>query len=327
MFRLPLRLIFAAQLVLLGTALLAPVRAATTEDVKRIIVEESRETLVPTSLALAVAQVESGLRPDRQGTDGARGVYQLLPDTAQDLGTKPRELWDTRKNVRTGLKVLDGLLDRTEGRWDEALRAYASLRPARAGNKSERYVSDVMGWERRYAERLALSDAVDGRRREVLMGHDDWRGAEQPAAVDMVGRDTLPSDQADEETTPKAPEVAELPPYMQPEEVDPDTDDDTDVPVDVKIYRGNRGTEVEITVYEEEYETDAPQWRRPPPPPPVFRHRPPPPRLWKPPRPHSRPFGWRSTRFAGQNRGPRWSPRKARRLKRQARRGFGWRRR
>ena len=311
----------------------APAAAATSDDIKRIIVAESRETLVPSSLALAVAQVESGLRPDRQGRDGARGIYQLLPDTAEDLGLRPRELWDPHKNVRAGLRVLDNLLDRTEGRWDAALRAYASLRPARARAGAERYVSDVMGWERRFAERLALQDAVDGRRREVLMGHDDWRASQLPRQ-DMVARDTL----ADDAPEAEEPEIAARPSYLEPGEVDPADDDDTDLPVEVRIYRGGQGTEVEITLYQgldedhddDEHEAynagddddDEVRWHQPPPP--VVRHRPLPPRLWKAPRPYSKPFGWRSSRM---QRGPRWSPRKAARLKRQARRGFGWRHR
>ena len=312
---------FGAFLVLIICAA-GPAFAAATEQVKRIIIEESRETLVPSSLALAVAQVESGLRPDRQGADGARGVFQLHPDVADDLGIDRRQLWDARRNVRAGLRVLDNLLDRTEGRWDEALRAFTSLRPNRAGANTERYVSDVLGWERRFAERLALQDAVDGRRRDVLMGHDDWRGTTETDPIDTVGRDSLPGGQDE----PEAPQVAALPPYMTPDAIDPSEDDDTDVPVEVRIYRGGRGTEVEITVIEEDvvhedehdarYD-DAPSWRHMPPPPPMVRHRPAPPRLWKRPRPFSRPFGWRAPRM---QRGPRWSPERARMLKRQARR-------
>jgi len=321
MYPLPIRLslLVLAALITIGAA--RPGAAATTDEVKRIIVEESRQTLVPSSLALAVAQVESGLRPDRQGADGARGVFQLLPATADSLDTQPRELWNPRKNVRAGLKLLDGLLDRTEGRWDEALRAFASLRPDRNGVNPQRYVSDVLGWERRYAERLALQDAVNGRRRDVLMGHDDWGSAEKPASNGIVGRDTLPTREPIEQSEPEEPQVAELPPYLQPEDVNPDEDDDTDVPVEVRIYRGGKGTEIEVTVYEEEFETDPPAWRRPPMPP-AFSYRPPPPpppRLWKRPRQFSRPFGWRNTRL---NRGSRWSPRRARQMKRQARRAI-----
>ncbi|MDD9876437.1 MAG: transglycosylase SLT domain-containing protein [Magnetovibrio sp.] len=119
--------------------------AASPDDVRRMIVEEARETMVPASLAIAVAQVESGLRPDHQGADGARGVFQLLPETAEGLGLEPRQLWQPRTNIRAGLTVLDRLLDRTEGRWDEALKAFAGRRDNGRATNAGRYVTDVLG--------------------------------------------------------------------------------------------------------------------------------------------------------------------------------------
>jgi hypothetical protein len=319
---------FSALLAALTALISVPVAAAAPDDIRRIIIEEARETLVPESLALAVAQVESGLRSDRQGANGARGLFQIMPETAADLGTSARKLWQPRENARAGLKMLDGLLDRTEGHWDEALRAYSSRLGNMKSAQVERYVTDVLGWERRFAERLAAQDAVNGRRREILRGHDDWADQAQGREVANAGQDALPTepepqyadDAQSDDMTEMQQELLEAQLEAQRNlieeqralleergEVDPLLDDDTDV--EVKVYRGGGNREVEITVYEEEYEVAPPVW-----------YRPPPPRFVQPSRQFSKPFGWRSTQLSRGNRGSGWSPRKAQRLKRRARR-------
>lgn len=290
--------------------------AETAEEIRTIITEEARKTSVPASLAIAVARVESGLRSDHQGADGGRGLFQVSPDMARDLGTDPRTLWQPRTNSRVALKQLERLLNRADGRWDTALQAYSTRHGAVHPNSKQRYVADVLGWERRYAERLALTDSVNARRREVLMGdstpaqnthgndsrgHDNW-GTAMPAEepeIASAGRDQLPE-----------AHMEPLPPAHQPDEIDPMLDDDTDVEGAVRIFRDRNGDRVEITVYEEEYEVEPPVWHQPPPP--RWAAPPPPPR-WRAQR-------WQRPHPPRHFRGPRWSPRKARQLKRRARR-------
>jgi len=267
--------------------------AADGPDMQRIITEEARKTSVPASLALAVARVESGLRADHQGADGGRGLFQVSPDTARDMGTDPRDLWQPRTNTRLALGQLAGLLERADGRWDAALNAYATRHGRIDPAGQRRYVADVFGWERKYAERLALSDAINGRRREVLMSgndRDDWaQQADDAPGMASKGHDRLPS---------------------APDQTDPMLDDDTDVAAAEPVYRGReqarKRDRVKITVYEEEYEVTPPAWRRPPPS--RWAAPPPPPRWQRPPTRHFR--------------GPQWSPRKASRLKRMARRAM-----
>jgi hypothetical protein len=152
-------------------------------EVRDIIIEEARRTVVPPSLALAVAKVESGFRDDFEGKDGARGVMQILPEVAEDqFGIDGENLWDARKNVRLGLKILERLSDHSDGNWDGALAIYSTHEETRRSGRAKpssrlkdrdgarNYVGDVLKWERKYADELIAQNEVEGRRREVLLG-------------------------------------------------------------------------------------------------------------------------------------------------------------
>jgi soluble lytic murein transglycosylase-like protein len=80
----------------------------------------SRETAIPTALILAVARIESSLRPKVTLSAGARGLLQLLPSTAAELRLGPD---DPEQNVLGGARYLRSLVDRF-GSIDLALAAY-----------------------------------------------------------------------------------------------------------------------------------------------------------------------------------------------------------
>lgn len=256
--------VFLAALVITG---FRPAVAATPTEIKRMVVEQARKTAVPASLALAVAKVESNLRPDHEGLDGARGLMQILPEMAESMGVAPSSLWNPETNLQLGLKLLSGVLERTEGRWEDAVAAYASHRRAPKSAAAQRYVTSVLNWERSFAEQLALQDDVAPRRRDVLA---DNRAADRPdddASRRQPGHDDWRQDDR-----------------QRPEESRDDADPE------VTVYRGGGGDEVEITVYHE------PEWRAPPPPPPPRWA----PRFEPRPRPDWRPH-------YRVRRGPAWS--------------------
>lgn len=121
-----------------------------------MVIEEAAETRVPPALALAVAMVESRLRPDAVSPQGARGVMQIMPATAEgEFGVDPDDLWDPRVNARLGVRFLDHLIARYGGiesalaHYNGGSRAAEWLR----GNTSEsirRYVDLVMRYYRFY---------------------------------------------------------------------------------------------------------------------------------------------------------------------------------
>ncbi len=75
---------------------------------------------VPPSLALAVAQRESGLNQGAVGTSGEIGGFQLMPGTAVHLGVNPRDL---TQNVDGGVRYLSQMYTQF-GDWRTALEAY-----------------------------------------------------------------------------------------------------------------------------------------------------------------------------------------------------------
>jgi soluble lytic murein transglycosylase-like protein len=117
----------------------------------------SRKHGVETALVLAVIGVESGFREGLVSRAGARGLMQLMPATADDLGVNPDV---AAENVDGGTRYLAGLLRYFE---DErlAVAAYNAGpgRVKRAGNTVPQIPETVA-----YVDAvLALRDAFAGR--------------------------------------------------------------------------------------------------------------------------------------------------------------------
>lgn len=89
-------------------------------DVLGLISQTANQYGVDPSLALAVAQQESGLNQSARGSKGEVGVFQLMPGTAASLGVDPYSLSD---NIRGGIMYLKQQLDRF-GNVSDALAAY-----------------------------------------------------------------------------------------------------------------------------------------------------------------------------------------------------------
>lgn len=81
----------------------------------------ARETGFPVSLLVAVAWEESRMNPRARSSAGARGLLQLMPQTARELGTSPD---DPRASIRAGSRYLSQLLKRFGGDLELALAAY-----------------------------------------------------------------------------------------------------------------------------------------------------------------------------------------------------------
>jgi len=77
---------------------------------------------VPERLVQAVIRVESAFNPRAISVKGARGLMQLMPETASMLGV--RNSFDPQQNIDGGVRHLRGLIDRFGNDLPMALAAY-----------------------------------------------------------------------------------------------------------------------------------------------------------------------------------------------------------
>lgn len=92
-----------------------------------IIFEAAEKHQVPYGVALGIAILESKCDPNLVSRAGAKGIMQLMPETARTYGLKVEKLVDERenprKNIQAGIRHLRDLYSYF-GRWDLAALAY-----------------------------------------------------------------------------------------------------------------------------------------------------------------------------------------------------------
>lgn len=117
-------------------------------------------------LVYCVARQESGFTASAVSPKGARGVMQLMPDTAARYGVT--SLFDVEQNIRAGVHYLKDLLQRFNGNVDLALAGYNAGEGAviRNGNtvppirETQYYVRSI---GKRYSARpQGTQQSVDG---------------------------------------------------------------------------------------------------------------------------------------------------------------------
>ncbi len=116
-----------------------------------IIQEAAQRYRVDAGLIRAVIQAESGGNPLAVSRAGARGLMQLMPQTAVELGVT--NSFDPAQNIMGGTSYLRSLLDRYRGDVKLALAAYnwgmgnLEKRPGSMPQETKNYVAKV---ERQY---------------------------------------------------------------------------------------------------------------------------------------------------------------------------------
>ena len=110
----------------------------------------ARHELDP-ALVAAVIKVESDFQPRAVSPKGARGLMQLMPGTAAELGVK--DPFDVEANIAGGTAYLSRLLDRNQGNLELALAAYNAgqkavdrARGVPGFRETKDYVARVLGY-------------------------------------------------------------------------------------------------------------------------------------------------------------------------------------
>lgn len=134
-----------------------------TSDIQNLIVQQANAQGVPSSIALAVAQIESAFNPSAVSPVGAQGVFQLMPGTAAQLGvTDP---FDPQQNIAGGIAYLQQLYKKY-GDWSTALAAY-NWGPGNVDTKPSipssvtNYVNSVLGIAGSSAQVASIDTGVD----------------------------------------------------------------------------------------------------------------------------------------------------------------------
>lgn len=98
------------------------------EDVRELVEQAAGQEGLEPRVIMAVIERESGFRPCATSPKGARGLMQLMPATASDLGVE--NVFDARQSINGGARFLKQMLDRYQGNLGLALGAY-NAGPAR----------------------------------------------------------------------------------------------------------------------------------------------------------------------------------------------------
>src|SRR5882724_7977420 len=115
----------------------------------REIAEAALRYAVPERLIWAVIRVESGFDPRAVSSKGARGLMQLMPETAAILGV--RDSFNPRENIHAGTRHLRGLMERFRYDLPLAIAAYnagekpvAAFRGIPPYSETREYVARVL---------------------------------------------------------------------------------------------------------------------------------------------------------------------------------------
>jgi soluble lytic murein transglycosylase len=87
-----------------------------------MIARHSESQQLDPRLVRAVVQVESGFNVRARSIKGAKGLMQLMPDTANELAVD--DPYDPEQNLRGGTTYLRRMLDRFKGQVELAVAAY-----------------------------------------------------------------------------------------------------------------------------------------------------------------------------------------------------------
>jgi len=99
----------------------APAACANNKLPEELVFDAAVAQGLPPEFVKSVARIESGLREDAVSPKGARGLMQLMPGTAADLGVEPRR---ANENAAGGARYLRELLLAYHGDAALALAAY-----------------------------------------------------------------------------------------------------------------------------------------------------------------------------------------------------------
>lgn len=136
-----------------------PVKDAVTGRIDRGIARAAAKYQLPAGLIRSVIRAESNFEVRAVSRAGARGLMQLMPATARELGV--RDSFDIDQNIDGGARYLRQMLDRFDGDIRLALSAYnagpgtvARYNGEVPYRETREYVQRVLRFNEQYKEAL-----------------------------------------------------------------------------------------------------------------------------------------------------------------------------
>ena len=180
-------------MILFSTAQKAAAYWSTDQIEQMIVTESLKTTYVRPSLALAVAETESNFRPHVVSHAGAVGVMQIMPATAFGFYKTGRTAsFDPQTNIRIGVRFLDHLIKKYNGRVDLALSHYnGGSAVTKNGN------AQVLPYTRDYVARvLARSKHYENGVDKKVKADALWPVRQRPLTVQTSAKHAKPNIQA-----------------------------------------------------------------------------------------------------------------------------------
>ncbi len=114
-------------------------------DYEGYISKYSGEFGIDPDLIKAIIATESSFNPNVVSSSGAKGLMQLKPIAAKDVGLEDANLFDPEQNIRVGSTYFSKLLERFGGDMDKALAAYrfGPTRVTKKGIPDTKYIDSV----------------------------------------------------------------------------------------------------------------------------------------------------------------------------------------
>ncbi len=138
-------------------------------ELRELISETASRFDLEPALMHAVVRAESGFDPRAVSSTGARGLMQLMPETAREVGV--RDVFHPRQNLEGGASYLRGLIDRFSGDVHLALAAYNAGPGAVEAHggippyaETEEYLRRVLRFRREYLREALRVQRNPGRK-------------------------------------------------------------------------------------------------------------------------------------------------------------------
>lgn len=125
----------------------------------------ARKHGVPEERLRAMRRVESGGDSSAVSKKGARGEFQVMPETAKELGYTPEDMHDPEKSADAAAKYTRKMYDRF-GDWDSAVEAY-NAGPARVAHRKKKGIP-LPGETQRHLKKVKAAEAA-----EALIGREE----------------------------------------------------------------------------------------------------------------------------------------------------------